>query len=761
MASWSDSGTPVERWPSWVALAAVVGLSAAACLRRIWEADFWWQQATGRWVSEHGPPSVDVFSYTAAGHPWIELRWLFCLGEFHVMNQLGPGALVLLKWLAVIAALVLVSLPALRGRLTVAAGATWAIALLASSQRMFVRPELATYVFFAVFVWILDRHRRLGGRWVWTLPVLQVLWVNTHTLFILGPILVGLLLAAAAARAAWRGEDDGRRAARRRLVPLAGVLAAVLAACLLNPWGLEGLLFPARLFAQIRGTAFKEAIGEFRSPFVYGTAFTAVIYYQILIGIAAVTALASWRRLDGFWSLLCLSQLYLSAQAIRNLPLFSLAAVPFVLVHLDRSPVWSRPLVVRWLPAVRRLGALAVAALCGWYVLEMATDRFYVRQNDTNQFGIGIAEHRYPVRAAGFLEQAVPEGRVFGTLFENSYLIHAGRQVFMDPRLEVYGEPLFRRFLLIQRDRGAWRQAVAEFDIRAALVDLQAPAAALLVDEPGWDLAYFDEVAAVFVKDAGGLGLVPIRDPLSFARALARVREELPHPVPYGRLGLFERVRSAGPYLAVADFLLICGQADAAETFLDDAQTASPRVPGMPLRRAALAELRGDWAKVQEHAVAGLALEPADARLQLKLGTALYRTGDKAGARTWLTRAVVQLPDRALAWGMLGNLHTAEGAFEEAARCYENAVELSPGTAVYRLNLAQVQAKLGRPREAIASLAAALELEPRNPRILRDLALVYSALGDAASARRYVERGLAVAPDDPHLIELGKRLGVK
>ena len=101
----SSSQQLLDRRLAWLALAAVGLLSLAASLRRIWAADFWWQYATGRVIAESGWPVHDLFSFTMPDAPWIELRWLFCLGEYLLMESLGAPSLVVLKWLLVVSAL--------------------------------------------------------------------------------------------------------------------------------------------------------------------------------------------------------------------------------------------------------------------------------------------------------------------------------------------------------------------------------------------------------------------------------------------------------------------------------------------------------------------------------------------------------------------------------------------------------------------------------------------------------------------------------
>jgi len=65
----SQPGSARSRQLRWALVLVAVLYAALAGLRTLTDYDLGWQMATGRWVVQHHQiPSVDVFSYTAAGH---------------------------------------------------------------------------------------------------------------------------------------------------------------------------------------------------------------------------------------------------------------------------------------------------------------------------------------------------------------------------------------------------------------------------------------------------------------------------------------------------------------------------------------------------------------------------------------------------------------------------------------------------------------------------------------------------------------------
>ncbi len=723
----AEAGQGATPWHL-VALAALVLLIAAGSLRRIWGADFWWQYGTGRLVAESGPPSVDVLSFPSAGRPWIEMRWLYCLSLYEVIRIGGFAGAVVLKTIGVAAAFGLALATAATRRAMIPACFIAGVAFVASSQRLFVRPEIVTFLFFALFVFLVDRHRREGGRAVWALPLLQIVWANAHTLFLLGPFVAGTyaLVSGVEWVEARSKDQDARDRAKRSARTAAAVFVLTVLACVATPYGVRGFLFPLELLREIHGTAFKDVIGEFRGPFAYGQRYTSVRAYEALLVACLLSALVSARRLDAFLTLVLLPQIYLSLAAIRNLPLFCLASIPFVIRNLDQASFFARNGPARWLRASRGPAAVLFAVLCLAYARDFATDRFHVREGDTNQFGLGLAAHHDPEASAKPLIGRDPAPRAFVTMREGSYLIGRGVRTFIDPRLEVHGEDLFRRYLDILASDDAWREAVSEWDLRAALVDLESPLAARLLRQVGWHLLAFDEVAALFVRDGEPGFPEPIRDTRAFEEAAAQLRKALPSPPSPEDAGLLGRVASPSPYLRVAGFLATGGQWALAEPFARDALRADPSTAGAHATLGQLLDARGDSAGAAREFEMELVAAPGNAIVERLLSFAYFKSGRPEGARPLLERRVETAPEDALAWAMLTKLHADGARIRDAVACARRAAGAAPRNADYRANLGRLLALSGDSKRGIASLRRAARLAPHDAQISKDLAALES-----------------------------------
>ncbi len=234
------------------------------------------------------------------------------------------------------------------------------------------------------------------------------------------------------------------------------------------------------------------------------------------------------------------------------------------------------------------------------------------------------------------------------------------------------------------------------------------------------------------------------------------------------------------------------GAADAAER---EARRALELDPDLPTARVALARalrLSGD----ADASIAGLQAvladhpHPAEAERELAIG--YENVGDPAQAEACLRAAVGMEPDDWSNWNALGGYLVRAGRYPAARTAYEQAARLAaPGNSWPQENLAAVRLLEGDFTAAVAAfeqlgtasadpvLASnmgtayfflgrldraeelyrrAVQLDPRNPDLHRNLADLYLRRGDDAAARAsyrralaLVETSLATHPHQPRL----------
>jgi len=105
---------------------------------------------------------------------------------------------------------------------------------------------------------------------------------------------------------------------------------------------------------------------------------------------------------------------------------------------------------------------------------------------------------------------------------------------------------------------------------------------------------------------------------------------------------------------------------------------------------------------------------PEDALLNFKLSVALDKTGDMAGERAALEKAIQIDPDMAIAHNQLGYLASRAGDSAAAEEHFRRAVGAAPAYTEAWINLAATLGMEFKFAEAQKAVASALRLEPTN-----------------------------------------------
>jgi hypothetical protein len=381
----------------------------------------------------------------------------------------GPnGAIVLAATLMVTTSLILYGL-ARRFVPPTLAAFLMAVALMVSSPRFVPRPELLSFVYFAVYLVLLEGYPR-NGRAIYLLVPLQILWVNTQGIFAVGVALIGCYWLGAALAflpvpRGWRQESALTPVQWRQLTV---VLVLVVLACFVNPWGVEGALFPFQLLPRVTGSSlFSSRIGEFRAPLRSGYAPPLVYTWLSLLVATGLSFLANVGRWHLGRLLAALAFGVLSTQSLRNMAFFGWVAVPVIAANLG-------PWVQRWrLPPWLR-GGLAFAALAAIVTLTGAvvTNQLSRLMQTEREFGRGVSNVRFPAAAIAFIEHTGITGRAFNCLAMGGYLAwtRPGDSVFVDGRLEAFPESVFASYFQAMDQPATWPTTIGPYALDYALL---------------------------------------------------------------------------------------------------------------------------------------------------------------------------------------------------------------------------------------------------------------------------------------------------
>jgi tetratricopeptide (TPR) repeat protein len=147
---------------------------------------------------------------------------------------------------------------------------------------------------------------------------------------------------------------------------------------------------------------------------------------------------------------------------------------------------------------------------------------------------------------------------------------------------------------------------------------------------------------------------------------------------------------------------------------------------------------------------------PSSAEACYGLGSAYLSQQKTADARESFERATklhASYPDTlANAWNNLGLLATREGRTEEAIRCFEEALRLSPDHVIALNNLGNAYRLQKKWDAAQQTFARTLEVDPSDPEANYGLAMVFAQGDDSSRAYEYLQRALKARPVYPEAL---------
>jgi len=408
---------------------ALVGFAAGVDV--LHDPDLFWHLRLGRWILDnHRVPHAELFSFTAQGNPMTAHEW----GSevvFTALNSVG-GLLLVAVVMGLVAWSALIAL-GLRSRARGAGPVVVAVALLlgarAAEPVLGTRPQVITVALVCWTLLVAERHlvSGRGGRLLWLLPPVGLLWANLHGGVVLGLGALALLVVLEGVRRAL-GRPDA--ASWRRIGEVAAATAAAAALGCINPNG-PGLY---RYVVQTSGSERAKPITEWHAPDFHDPS-----------NVGLLVLLASFPLLIALGGRLNLRDLSMSAAglaaallAVRNTSLTVALALPAWALMLQQvvdrfgarrgGQAPARPArPARGGPAVV-FGGLIVA-------MALAVDGAVVARAAGDASASGVAT-TYPSCAARALSRASGV-RLVAPYFDSGYLID---QLWPRTRVFLYGE---------------------------------------------------------------------------------------------------------------------------------------------------------------------------------------------------------------------------------------------------------------------------------------------------------------------------------
>ena len=438
---------------------------------------------------------ANFYSYTAPEYPIMNHHWASGLLFFLAWRAAGFIGVHLLFIAISLTTLWLVFRIAAReaGPGLAAFAALLALPLLA--ERTEIRPEALSYLFAALFLWIITRWAE-DGNWrpLLALPLLELLWVNSHIYFFLGPALVGVFLL---------GRALSRPFAWGKIRILFWILLAVIAATVANPYALRGAVAPFTIFQNYGYRLAENQPVWFIEKILSNPNFTI---FKILFALLAASFIARAYIKKGSRVSIPLVAIGLAVSALgwmatRNFALFGFFFIPLAAANIAAG--W-RPWLARHQKTLSITAGVAISLL----LIPAFFGQWQRYFPYWRQFGLGI--ERDNANAAEFFRTQGLKGPIFNNYDIGGYLIwhlFPLERVFVDNRPEAYPAAFFRDIYIPMQEReDKWREADAEWQFNAIFFshrDATPWGQQFLiarVTDPEWAPVYADRYAIIFLK---------------------------------------------------------------------------------------------------------------------------------------------------------------------------------------------------------------------------------------------------------------------
>jgi hypothetical protein len=475
----TDQAAPSLRGllPVWVG-AAAYALFVLAGNRLLIDPDTLWQITVGQWIIDHrAVPTVDVYSFTMRGQPWISTQWLAQVAYAQAYAVAGWAGPVVLAASAIAATFALLARFVAKRLSESAALVAIAAALALTVPHLLARPHvLALPILVAWAAGLIAAADRREAPSFWLLP-LMALWANLHGGFVFGLFLIGGL----ALDAVWNADAASRKSLLLRWF---GFGLAALAASCITPYGWGALLASQKILSL--GSALP-LIMEWRPA-----DFSSVGAFEVCLLLGIGLALHRGITLPPMRIVLLLGLLHMALSQGRAAEILALIAPMLLAAPLSRQIGGTEVSAATPSPFRGALVAGVAAALMAGTIAWASVHRFEPHMRGS------------PVAAVAELKK-LNLARVLNDYDFGGFLIANGVAPFIDGRTELYGEKFFvdhnAASGLMEPDN--LFRLLAQYNIEATLLRTQSAATKLLDHVDGWQKIYSDDIATIHLRKAG------------------------------------------------------------------------------------------------------------------------------------------------------------------------------------------------------------------------------------------------------------------
>ncbi len=429
----------------------------------------------------------DIFSYTPT-HIWYDHEWGASIIFYTVLKYFGTSGLIILK--GILTALTLFTcyktVELRKPTSTVSHNIIYFALMFFAMMNVLgpvIRCHLFTCLFFALFIYILERSRQGGVKILILLPVIMLLWCNIHGGCLSGLGIIGIYCI---------GEFLNKQNIKKYII----TLFACIAVLFINPYGIEYVKF---LFYA--GLMDRSYITEWNSPF-HQHYLKNYFEYKICLVIMLLTQVLyliknkiNYGKVDKTKIIIIAVTAYLSITHVRHIPFFIISAGS-LLYDEFYSLFNSLAGKIKMTESINNL-VLLKNVIVYFFLLIISVPPLIAKKEIT------ITQSAYPRFAIEFIKINNIKGNLFINFDWGSYAaykLYPNNLIVMDGRYEeVYAPNLLMQLKDFHLVKGGWYKIIRDYKTDVMILEKKYPVYNKILEHKDWKLIFENNVTGVFV----------------------------------------------------------------------------------------------------------------------------------------------------------------------------------------------------------------------------------------------------------------------
>ena len=399
---------------------------SALKIKRI-DNDFWFLSNTGKYILNHGFPTVEPFTIHS-NLSFVIQQWLSDIifyGVYKYSGQFGIVLLVFIINLLIIYLLYKICYMISEKRLHLTIILTIFVSLILTFLYITSRPQIFDFVILLSAIYILEKYIRTNNsKILWFLVLLSLLLINLHasTYFVLFLFLIPYLIDSFRFKFLFLNGEGYRKK------PLFLILIPMLLTGVINPYGIKSITY---IFTSFGIESINGIVGEMYS--IIGAHAYIRIIYIIILCLIIIGIISNRKELKVRYLCLQLGTLLLGLTSIKGMSFLMIGGL-FPLAYNFKNYFKSYKKQFNYSKKNIIFYIFTIIAL------TTITFITFIKYDETKDGNNQYSHYIYLERIVDYLDNTAKKEEV--TLYTDydtgSYLEYRGYKCYIDPRAEVF-----------------------------------------------------------------------------------------------------------------------------------------------------------------------------------------------------------------------------------------------------------------------------------------------------------------------------------